>query len=66
MVSKVRNFWLCVFSGVVATTLILSGPAAPGRLAGGGRGGRQWREGFESEAVGASGLESRGGRLRQG
>ena len=22
MVSKVRNFWLCVFSGVVATTLI--------------------------------------------
>ena len=21
MVSKVRNFWLCVFSGVVATTL---------------------------------------------
>ena len=24
MVSKVRNFWLCVFSGVVATTLILS------------------------------------------
>ena len=23
MVSKVRNFWLCVFSGVVATTLIL-------------------------------------------
>ena len=24
MVSKVRNFWLCVFSGVVATTLILN------------------------------------------
>ena len=24
MVSKVRNFWLCVFSGVVATTLIHS------------------------------------------
>ena len=23
MVSKVRNFWLCVFSGVVATTLII-------------------------------------------
>ena len=23
MVSKVRNFWLCVFSGVVATTLIV-------------------------------------------
>ena len=23
MVSKFRNFWLCVFSGVVATTLIL-------------------------------------------
>ena len=22
MVSKVRNFWLCVFSGVVATTLM--------------------------------------------
>ena len=22
MVTKVRNFWLCVFSGVVATTLI--------------------------------------------
>ena len=25
MVSKVRNFWLCVFSGVVATTLISGG-----------------------------------------
>ena len=23
MVSKVRNFWFCVFSGVVATTLII-------------------------------------------
>ena len=23
MVSKVRNFWLCVFSGVVTTTLML-------------------------------------------
>ena len=26
MVSKVRNFWLCVFSGAVATTLIISSP----------------------------------------
>ena len=28
MVSKVRNFWLCVFSGVVATTLISMFPAS--------------------------------------
>ena len=32
MVSKVRNFWLCVFSGVVATTLITMWLMAMGGL----------------------------------